>query len=687
MGSLVNAVIKHKKAVIVIYIVIIAVCAVLNSFVTINYDMADYLPGDAESKVAIDIMDSEFASAVPNARIMVADVSLTEALEYKARISEVPGITDIIWIDDVIDLTKPLEFEDPDTVEQYYKDGAALFSATMDDSNPTATLAEIYTIIGEDGAASGSAVGNAVTQNMAGNEVTKSMAILIPIVILLLVLTTTSWIAPLLFLLSIGAAVMINMGTNLFFGELSFITRAISPILQLAVSLDYAIFLLNSFQRFREETDDVEEAMRRAVKKSRSSIAASAATTLFGFMALIFMHFRIGSDLGLNMLKGIVLSYICVMTLFPALILSFCRLMDKTRHKRFIPQFKRVGGSLLRVRLPAILLVVILIVPCFLAQSRTSFLYGGSSTDPSTRYNYDTAKVDDAFGKETAAVLLVPRGDPGRETALCASLGDIDHVTGVFSYVTSVGASIPDGFPDENIVSKFYSENYARIVLYTDTSEEGIEAFGTVAAIRSTASESYSESYLTGQSASLYDIKDVVTSDSMKVNFIAIAFIFITLLVTFRSLTLPLILLFTIESAIWINLSIPYFTGTTLVYVGYLVINTVQLGATIDYAILITEGYYSNRAVLGARAAVEKTLGDNFISVLTSALILSSAGFCLHLVSTAVIVSELGLLLARGTLISLALVLLVLPGLLLILDRATTKLSLHSNFLIEEKKP
>ncbi|NCC59149.1 MAG: RND family transporter, partial [Synergistales bacterium] len=348
--------------------------------------------------------------------------------------------------------------------------------------------------------------------------------------------------------------------------------------------------------------------------------------------------------------------------------------------------FVQSGSGLLKLRIPALLLVVVLVVPCFLAQSRTSFLYGGSSTDPSTRYSRDTTTIDEIFGKETAAVLLIPRGDPGRETALCKSLGDITHVTGVFSYVTSIGSSIPDGFLDETIVANFYSENYARIVIYTDNPEEGTEAFSTVSAIRSAAAEYYPESFLTGQSASLYDIKDVVTGDSMKVNLIAIAFILITLLVTFKSLTLPLILLFTIESAIWINLSIPYFYGTTLIYIGYLVVNTVQLGATIDYAILMTEGYYSNRAEMGARAAVEKTLGENFISVLTSALILSSAGFCLNFVSTAIIVSELGLLLARGTLISLALVLLVLPGLLLIFDRATTKLTLRSNFLKEEKK-
>lgn len=686
MGFVTGAVIRQRKLVIAIFVVLAVVCSVLYLGVRVNYDITDYLPEDAESTKALNLMTSEFSSDIPNARVMVPDVTLTEAIQYKEKIAGVRGVSDILWLDDVIDLKAPVETADPDTVEQYYKNGTALFSVAIKDGMETQALSGLYAIIGEDGAVTGNAANNAAAQNMALRETLGAMAILIPIIILLLLLTTTSWIAPLLFLATIGVAVLINIGSNIFLGEISFITQSVSPILQLAVSLDYAIFLLNSFERFRHETDDVEEAMHRAVKQSRSSVAASALTTVFGFLALVFMRFRIGSDLGLNMVKGVALSYISVMVFLPALVLSTYKLMDRTRHKRLIPEFRGIGKGLLRLRLPITLLVLILIVPCFLAQSRADFLYGNGNPDPRTRYGSDTQRIDALFGKSTAAVLLVPRGDTGREAALCADLRELDHVTGAVSYVTAVGSAIPSNFLEADIVSSFYSDNYTRIVIYTDTGEENEAAFATVEAIRAAAAGYYDESWLCGQSANLYDIRDVVTGDSVRVNLIAVAFIFLTILVTFRSISLPFILLFVIESAIWINLSVPYFMGTPLVYMGYLVINTVQLGATIDYAILITDGYRENRRQMGKREAVLKTLNENFISVLTSALILSSAGFCLNFESSVEVVVELGLLLARGTLLSMVLVLLVLPGLLLLFDRVNAKLTLHSGFLEKEEK-
>ncbi|MEG1789998.1 MAG: MMPL family transporter [Oscillospiraceae bacterium] len=684
MDALTRLVLRHRVAVISVVGVLTVMCAVLFFGVRVNYDLTAYLPEDSDSTVALDVMDREFSAAVPNARVMVPDVSLEEALDYKTRISAVPGVTDIMWLNDMLDLRTPIEAAPPEAVEQYYKDGSALFQVTIAEGDEKDATAAIYDIIGETGAITGNAMSIANSQNLIVREVLGAMAILLPIIVLLLILTTTSWVAPLLFLLTIGVAVIINLGSNIFLPDISFITQAVSPILQLAVSLDYAIFLLNSFERFRQETDDAHEAMRLAVKQSFASIAASAVTTLFGFLALMFMRFGIGSDLGLNLVKGVILSYAAVMIFLPALALCSVKLLDKTTHKRLIPEFRNIGHGLLKIRVPALLLVLLIVGPCFLAQSRANFLYGNGLPDPAIRYGADTERINDLFGESTAVVLLVPKGDTGRERELCADLGELDRVTGVMSYVTTVGSAIPDGYLDSEITSNFYSENYTRIIVNTDTAEEGDGAFETVAAIRSAAAGYYDECWTCGQSANLSDIKTVITGDSGKVNFIAIIFIFLTLLVTFRSLTLPVILLFVIESAIWINLSVPYFADKPLVYMGYLVMNTVQLGATIDYAILMTDGYKRNRLTMGKREAVVGTLGENFISVLTSALILSSAGFCLNFESSVEVVSELGMLLARGTLLSLTLVLIVLPGLLLLFDRLTGKLTLKANFYKEE---
>ena len=684
MDRFIHGVLRHRRGVILVFALSALLGAALFFGVRVNYDLTDYLPPEEESTRALELLTEEFSEGVPNARVMVTDVSVAEALEAKARIAAVDGVSGVTWLDDLWDMKTPLETADQALVEQYYKDGAALYQVTIDKGAEVSATTALYDVVGESGAITGNAMDIANSQNLVVREVLGAVAILLPIIILILVLTTTSWIAPLLFLLTIGVAVLINLGTNIFFKDISFITQAVSPILQLAVSLDYAIFLLSSFERFRTETEDVQEAMRRAVRQSFASIAASAVTTLFGFLALMFMRFRIGSDLGLNLVKGVVLSYISVMVFLPALALASVKLLDRTRHKRIVPEFRGIGRGLVKARVPALILVLLLAVPCFLAQSRADFLYGNGTPDPATRYGADTAKVNEVFGESTAMVLLVPKGDVGREAELGRALEQLPHVQSVVSYAASVGSAVPEGFLDESITANFYSEHYARLVVYTDTGEEGADAFAAVEQVRATAKEYYKESWACGQSANLYDIKSVVTGDSTEVNLIAIAFILLTLLVTFRSLTLPVILLFVIESAIWINLSVPYFTNTPLVYMGYLVINTVQLGATIDYAILMTDGYRCNRLTMGRREAVERTLGDNFMSVLTSALILSSAGFCLGFESSVEVVSELGLLLARGTLLSLSLVLLVLPGLLLLTDRLTAKTTMKANFLKEE---
>lgn len=685
LDKLARGIIRHRRLVLALFLIAALVSAVLFLGVDVNYSMADYLPEDAESTKALELLQSEFSSAVPNSRVLVPGLSLTEALEMKSRIAALDGVEGVMWLDDAADLKTPVELMDSSLVEQYYKDGDALFSVTIADGKEKDTVDALYELIGEDGAITGDAAYSAWSQNAVVSEVLGAVIIVVPIIIVILLLTTTSWIAPLLFLLTIGVAVLINMGTNIVFGEISYITQSVSPILQLAVSMDYAIFLLGSFDRYRRETKNVEDAMAKAIVHSFSSIAASALTTVFGFLALIFMRFQIGSDLGINLVKGVILSYVSVMLFLPSLTLACVKLLDRTTHKRIVPELKGVGRGLVKIRIPALILVVLLVVPAFLGQSRTDFVYGTGAPDNESNYGADTERINAQFGEETAVVLMVPRGDPGAETLLHESLCEIDHVTSVLSYAGTVGV-VPDAFLSDEVVSQFYSDNWARFVIYTDTPSEGGGAFETVEAIRAAADALYDESYSCGESVNLYDIKEVVTGDSGKVNLIAIAFIALTLLVTFKSLTLPVILLFVIESAIWINLSVPYFTGTPLVYLGYLVMNTVQLGATIDYAILMTDGYLKNRRLMPCRQAVEGTLSENFVSVMTSGLVLASAGLCLYLTSSMEIVSVLGALLARGTLLSLASVLLALPALLMLFDPLTARLTRKSGFLPKVKE-
>ncbi len=677
-------VVRHRKGVLVLFLVLAVLGPIVSGMVTVNYNMVDYLPTDASSTQALELMRTEFGGELPNARVMVDGLTVPEALAMKDALAGIDGVSGVTWLDGAVGretlLTTPLQALDADIVAAYYRDGTALYSVSIENGAEKYTVAAIRALVGDDNAVAGEAVNTASAQEMSYTEVVNALYILVPLILLILVLTTSSWVEPLLFLLSIGVAVLINIGTNVFLGEVSFITQTVSPILQLAVSLDYAIFLLHSFNDYRTRYEP-EEAMRRAMKKSLPAIAASAATTVFGFLALVFMRFGIGPDLGLNLVKGVLLSFISVMLFLPALTLASYKLIDRTHHRRLMPELKKAGQKLFKISLPMLILVVVIVVPCYLAQSRIDFQYGTGSIALSTRAGRDAGRIDERFGAENALVLLVPKGDAGREAELSRALEAVPHVTGVVSYATAVGASVPSEYLDADVTANFYSPNYARIILYTDTASEGADTFAAVERVTAAAREYYGgDTWLAGQSATLYDMKNVVSADTTLVNLCAIAGIFLVLLLTYKSLSIPLLLLFTIESAIWVNLSLAYYMGQSFNYIGYLVVSTVQLGSTVDYAILLSDRYLRNRRKLPKREAIQKALGDNLLAILTSAAILSTAGFTLAATSTNAIIAQLGTLLGRGTLLSLFMVTCALPALLTLFDTVIRKTTLRHNF-------
>ncbi|MYL21586.1 MMPL family transporter [Halobacillus litoralis] len=642
--------------------------------------MIDYLPEDAPSIEAVDLMEQEFDEPVENARVMIEDVSITEALSYKQQLENVDGVESVTWLDDIIDVKVPLEMASADTVESYYLDQKALYSLHIEEGEEVAATDAIYELIGEENAVAGEAVNTAVSQKMTGSESMYAAALLVPIIILILILSTTSWMEPVFFLVAIGVSVLINLGTNIFIGEISFVTQSVAPILQLAVSLDYAIFLLHSFSDYRKEVEDPKEAMQLAMKRSFPAIVASASTTFFGFTALTFMDFGIGADLGLNLLKGILLSFISVMVFLPALTMMFYHWIDKTKHRPFVPDFKGIGRHVMKLRLPSFILLLIIIVPAFLAQNETSFIYGTGEQPENTRAGQDVAAIQDSFGKNIPMVLLVPEGDRAKEEELVQDLEQLTDVSSVVSYVNIVSPAIPPEYLEQSVTETFYSEHYARITLYTETDAEGEKAFSLIEEVKETADGYYEETHLLGESVTLYDMKNIVQKDNTLVNWLTIAAVAAVLILTFRSVSIPVVLLITIQASVWVNLAFPYFMDTPLVYVGYLLISTIQLAATVDYAILFTENYNHLRKDMSALEAIKKTIDDKIFAIFVSASILSSVGFILWMTSTNPIVSSIGLLLGRGALLAFLMVVLVLPALLVILDRLIEKTTWKANF-------
>lgn len=681
MNKLYEKITARPKLVIILFAVFAVVCGVLGNFVSVNYDINSYLPSDSPSTVSIDVMNEEFEGGIPNVRVMVRDVTVPQAMEYKERIGEVEGVTEVTWLDDSVDIYAPLEVADTDAVESYYKDGVALYSVTLEEEHILDGVDAIRNIVGDENAMSGSAVSTAVATNSTVAEVKKITVVAIAFVLFILILTTDSWAEPFVILIGIGVAVLTNKGTNLMFGEISFVSNAAGTILQLAVSLDYFVFLLHRFQECREEYDDVREAMTDALCKSTSSILSSGLTTVIGFVALCLMRFKIGPDLGIVLAKGVALSLICVFVFMPNLVLSVCKLIDRTKHRKFLPDFEKFGRFISHIMVPFACVLSILVIPSFLASNSNSYYIGDSHIfNENTKLGKDTASIEEVFGKSDTYVLMIPKGDNQTELELSDTLKELPQVKDIISYVDTVGEEIPEGYLDKETHDKLISEHYSRMVIQLDTDYEGDETFALVEEIRNTAQNFYAEYYLAGKGVSTYDLMNVVTSDMMKVNFIAIGAVFIVLLFSIKSLTLPVILVLSIETAIWINLSFPYFAGQTIFYIAYLIISSIQLGATVDYAILMTDRYLENRREMPKKRAIVATVSSCNVSIMTSASIMTVMGFLLGYFSTHGLLAQLGIFIGRGTLCSLAVVIFALPGLLYIFDGLIKRTTKNADF-------
>lgn len=685
MRKFYTVVVDNQKKILIIFFVLAIVGAMIQNFVSVNYEMADYLPEDSPSTVALNTMKQEFDGGIPNARVMVKNVGVAEALEYKDRLEACDGVTEVVWLDDAADVYQPIETLDENLVNTYYKDNTALFTVTIDEGSQIGTVDAIRDIIGEDNAMTGKAVSTAAATTSTVSEIRMITIFAVLAVCIVLTITTTSWFEPLIVLIGFGVAIMINNGSNLMFGEISFVTNAAGPILQLAVSLDYSIFLIHRYEECLKTNPDGRGAMVDALCKSTSSILSSGLTTVIGFLALIFMRFGIGPDLGLALAKGVAISLITVFIFMPSLILKSYPLILKTHHKRLLPDFHGFGRLVHRIMLPMVCVMAVIAVPSYMASNKNTYYYGSSHIfDASTQVGSDAEAVEEIFGKSDTYVLLVPNKNPTAEKKLSDTLHDIREVSSIISYTDTVGSEIPKEYLDKDTLSQLISENYSRMVITVETDFEGDKTFELVEKIRAAADSYYPDSYyLAGEGVSTYDLMDTITADMVKVNLIAIAAVFVVLLFTMKSISLPVILVLAIEGAIWINMAIPYFSGTTVFYISYLIISSIQLGATVDYAILFTDRYMEFRQSMPKKEAVVTTVATVTTSILTSGTVMSVIGFLLGGISSHGILSQLGLFLGKGTLLSMATVFFVLPGLLYIFDGLILRTTKDAGFYKE----
>lgn len=675
-------IVNNPKKILVIFTILAIIGAIVQNLVGVNYDMTDYLPEDSSSTVSIDIMNQEFDGGIPNVKVMIKDVTIPEALEYKEKLENCEGVTDVIWLDDSVNIYGPLEMADAETVETYYKDNNALFVVTIDEDDVVENVDNLREIVGDDNALAGDAVSTAVATTSTVSEIRIISIFAVLCVLAILFITTTSWIEPIIVLAGLGVAIMINSGTNIIFGEISFVTNAAGAILQLAVSLDYSVFLIHRYEECLKENPDRKAAMVDALCKSTSSILSSGLTTVIGFLALIFMRFGIGPDLGVALAKGVAISLISVFVFMPALILKAYPLMVKLHHKPIMPKFRTFGKVVYRIMIPMVFVFVIVVIPSYMASNSTFYYYGSSKIfNENTKLGQDTAEVERIFGKSDTYAVVIPNGDTEAEQNLSEALHEIPEITSIISYVDTVGAEIPKEYLDEDTLSQLVSENYNRMVLSVETDYEGEDTFELVEKIRDTIEEYYpDEYYLAGEGVSTYDLMDTITTDMLKVNLIAIGAVFVVLFLTMKSIALPFILVLAIEAAIWINMGVPYFTDSVVFYIAYLIVSSIQLGATVDYAILFTDRYMEFRKTMTKKESIVETVSAVTTSLLTSGSVLSIVGFLLSIVSSHGILSQLGLFLGRGTLLSMTSVFFVLPGMLYMFDGIIRRTTLKTDF-------
>lgn len=671
MRKFYSIVVRKRKTVICFFLILSIISFFMKSMVSVDYDINDYLPDDSPSTIAIDILGQEFEGGIPNARVMVSNVTIPQALDYKEKLEAIDGVSAVTWLDDSVDIIAPLDNLDPKVVETYYKDNTALFTVTIEEDKRIEAVAGIEDLVGEDNAIAGSAVATADATTNTVSEIQTITVIAVLFVLIVLLATTNYWLEPLVILIGLGVAIIINDGTNLMFGEISFVTNAAGSVLQLAVSLDYSVFLIHRFEECRLENSDPQSAMIDALCKSTSSILSSGLTTVIGFLALVLMRFKIGPDLGLALAKGVAISLIVVFVFMPAFILSVYKLLDKSKHKQFLPSFRGFGGFVRKISIPMVCIFLVIFIPSYLASNANDYYFGSSHIfGEGTRLGDDTAAIESVFGKSDTYVLMVPAGNTATEKELSNELHTLPQVSDIISYVDLAGAEVPLEYLDEKTISQLISEDYSRMVISVNADYEGQETFDLVQKIRDIASEYYpDEYYLAGEGVSTYDLMNTVMDDMLKVNLLAIGAVFLVLLVSLHSISLPVILVLSIETAIWLNLSVPYFMDTTIFYIAYLIISSIQLGATVDYAILMTDRYKENRQRFDKKQAVVETISDVTVSILTSGSVLTVVGLLMGYISTNQLLAQLGLFIGRGAIFSLAIVLFVLPGLLYLFDR------------------
>ncbi len=667
-------IIERSRAIESVFVIAVLLSMLAAPFVNINYDLTRYLPDTVQSKAGLDLMEEKFGYP-GTGRVMIEDVTLYEAKQYKDKLEKVDGVDQIMWLDTGTDVFSSDAFINFNSIDDYYKDGSAVMDIVFEKGDTSRKTSRAIDAMQEITGEKGHYVGMAVQNKSLAENVTKEMKLILTLgvlmIFIILCLTTNSWFEPVLYLIVMGVAILINKGTNIFLGEISFLTNSVSAVLQLAVSMDYSIFLIHAFTREKNKGLDQMTALTNAINEALNSIFASSLTTIVGFIVLAFMKFNIGFDMGIVLAKGIIFSLLTVVFFMPAMILRLTPMIEKTGHRSFMPGFDKLSRGIYRIRYGVLIFVAIFVIPAYTAQNMNRFLFGNDAVGASegTKVYDDEQLINAKFGRSNMMMALVPNTSLIDEKAFTDEVEALAYTKSV----TSMAGSLPDGVPEDflpkSITEQLRKNDYSRILIYVRSKGESKLAYQCSDEIQALMKKYYPEnSYLVGTTPSTQDIETTITKDYSRVNVLSLLGVFFVVMFSFKSVAIPVIIMIPIEVAIFINMAVPYIKGDTMIFMGYIIVSCIQLGATVDYAILTTNNYLECRKQAEKREAAIQALNMSIPAILTSGSILTIVGYILYNISSVAAIGDLGHLIGRGAWMSMLLVCTLLPAFLVLFD-------------------
>lgn len=668
---------RHKVVVLIIAFLLLIPATIGYVSTRINYDLLSYLPNSLETVSGQDTMVDEFGMGAFS-MIVVEDMEKKDIVALKEKLKKVNHVEDVIWYDDAMDITVPTEML-PDKLREGLFNGnatmmIALFDNTTSADSTMDAITEMRGIVKKQAFISGMSGVVTDIKNLAMAEMPIYVVVAAVLSLLILLLTMDSLVTPFIFLLGIGMAIVYNMGTNMVFGEISYITQALTAILQLGVTMDYSIFLLESYEANKVRYDgDKNRAMAHAISNTFTSVTSSSVTTIAGFAALCFMTFKLGMDLGLVMAKGVIIGVIVCLTVLPALILCFDKAIDKTTHKNLIPNLDGLSKKIVKGWPVVLVLFLVLLGPAMYGNSNYEIYYDIAGALPQS---LDSAvankKLEEKFNMNSTHIVLMKNGMASKEKSeMLKKIEDVKGVKWALGIDSFKGVSIPSSMIPKKLESKLKSDNYEIAFVCSDYKAATDEVNSQIADINKIVKKYSKDSMVIGEAPLTKDLQDVTDIDLVNVNYVSVAAIFLIILITFKSILIPVILVMVIEFAIFLNMSVPFYTHESLPFVASIVIGTIQLGATVDYAILMTSRYHKERVVRrkSKKEAIDIAHKTSIKSIMISGMCLFASTFGVTMSSSIDMIKSICTLLSRGAVISTIVVILVLPAMLTVFDK------------------